>query len=37
MKFTALGTTSLQVSMFCMGGQSFGTRDKEDVTYPRSG
>jgi aryl-alcohol dehydrogenase-like predicted oxidoreductase len=34
MKFTSLGNTSLEVSMFCMGGQSFGTRDKEDVTFP---
>ena len=34
MKFTTLGNTTLEVSMFCIGGQSFGTRDKEDVAYP---
>jgi len=34
MKTIKLGKTDLEVSMFCIGGQSFGTRDKEDLVYP---
>jgi aryl-alcohol dehydrogenase-like predicted oxidoreductase len=34
MKFTTLGNTALNVSMFCIGGQSFGTRDKEELVHP---
>ena len=33
MKTTTIKNTDLFVSMFCLGGQSFGSRDDKTVSY----
>ena len=33
MKTTTIKNTDLHVSMFCLGGQSFGSRDDRTVSY----
>jgi len=33
MKTTTINNTDLHVSMFCLGGYAFGTRDSQEVSY----